>query len=168
MKRIIIAAAVAVAAAVQAELIVPQSGERVIIADREFVVISAGDWENLTNRIGKLETIAARRWTIQHSTESGRVEWHGKRVGAEVDAEARTQTAIYEDGYRHVEAMAPKRVATPAAVRRTPPPPRPKDVPVGAWSMRLKRIEAEQAKPAEVSATFGPGGKVIKVEGGAK
>lgn len=174
MNRIVLGIAAAVAAvACHAEApksYIPQSGERVMIGDFEFVILSAGDYADMTNRVGKLETIAKRQWSIQHSTENGRIEWHGKRVSFEVDGENKVAVTTYEDGYRHITPLEVKKPKADGAKKARPvlPPPRPRNIPSGAWEMRQRLEKQRSAKPVEVSATFAPGGKLVKVEGGAK
>ena len=160
--RLAIAALAAAVSAFAAEC-VPQSGDEVIIGDMKYTVVASADWTDITNRIAKLETIASRRWTMQHSTDAGRRAWHGASVRTEVDVDAKRRTTVYADGYRHVEAMAvvkpsaPKRTAT-----RTAEAARPQNVPAGAWALRLLR-KAQMSSTNEVGVVYGPGGKVGEV-----
>lgn len=160
--RLAIAALAATVAAFAAEC-VPQSGDEVIIGDMKYTVIASADWTDITNRIAKLETIASRRWTMQHSTDAGRRAWHGASVRTEVDVEAKQRTTVYADGYRHVEAMA---VVRPSAPRRTATrasqASRPQNVPAGAWALRRLR-EERKTSTNEVGAVYGPGGRLEEV-----
>lgn len=176
-KILFLAAAAAVASFAAAIPYTPTSGDRVIVGDFEFVLISAVDFEAMTNRIGKLETIAERRWTMQHSTEAGRTAWHGPRVSQEFDPERNEKVSIYSDGYRHAVPFTPTKARVPVPRGNSGNQPRgasasrPSAIPRGAWEMRHRADLARKAKPVEVSAEFGPGGKVLKVEkaeGGAK
>lgn len=146
-----------------------QSGERVWIGDFEYVVIAKGDWALLTNRIERLETVAANRWANEHKTVAGRQAWHGAATNRVVGADGLSVTWLYPDGYTYTE-----REARTNAVRRvTSPrrPNRPSDAPAPVRRAVLPpRLAAKQnalkSRPGvrEVNAVFGPGGKVLKVE----
>ena len=150
---------------------VPQSGERVLIGDFEFVLIASADWEWWTNAVARLESVAERRWAKEHSTAEGRRAWHGtpKR---EVAEDGRSVTWRYPDGYTYVEEVKPSPRRSPAVSRQTAPE-QPRSAPKPRADKGLPpRLRAKQeavsARPAskEVNAVFGPGGKVLKVEGG--
>lgn len=149
---------------------VPQSGERVLIGDFEFVLIASADWERWTNAVARLEAVAERRWANEHKTAEGRRAWHGAPTNRVV--EATCVTWQYADGYTYTERAEPGRKSSPAVERVRKAAERPQ----GASAVRPRvnvppRLRAKQeaisARPAskEVNATFGPGGKVLKVEG---
>jgi hypothetical protein len=147
-----------------------QSGERVCIDDFEYVVIERYDWTVLTNRIANLETVAARRWRNEHKTVAGRQAWHGVATNRVVSADGLSVTWLYPDGYTYTETEARtnavRRVRPPAAKIPRPDAPAPVRRVVLPPRLAAKR-EAEKSRPKvrEVNAVFGPGGKVLKVEG---
>ena len=152
------------------ERYIPQSGEKVVIGDMEYVVVSAADWGRLTNAVARLEAVAERRWTNEHRTEAGRRAWHGAATNRVVTAEG--VTWLYGDGFAYFEAATPTRRVSPAVKRATTrengPTSAPKAVAGARLPPRLKaKREALKARPAkvEVNAVFGAGGKVLKVEG---
>ena len=151
---------------------VPQSGDVVVIGDFEYVLVSVGDWARWTNAVARLEAVAERRWANEHKTDTGRRAWHGALKERRQSEDGRGMVYTYADGFVWVdEAQAEKNM--PPAVRRMN---RGISATQGAskpsGGTRLPpRLEAKQqalkARPAarEVNATFGPGGKVLKVEG---
>ena len=147
---------------------IPLSGERVLIGDMEYVMVSAGDWKRLMGAVARLEAVAKRRWTKEHQTEEGRRAWHGAATNRVVSADGRSVTWHYRDGYVHTEQVEPSRRVSPAVKRTQGGVPRPK---IAGGTRLPPRLEAKrkalEARPAakEVSATFGAGGKVLKVEG---
>jgi len=56
---------------------IPQSGDKVMVGDFEYIMVSVGDWARWTNAVARLEAVAERRWTKEHQTEEGRRAWHG-------------------------------------------------------------------------------------------
>lgn len=151
------------------ERYIPQSGERVIIGDFEYIMVSVGDWTRWTNAVARLEMVAKRRWDKEHATVDGRRFWHGNATNRVVSAEEKTVTWFYPDGYEYVENMPkgtrsgpPKRIQKPTKAAAPRPPMPPTAMPS---RLRAKR-EAIKSQPAakQVNATFGPGGKVINVE----
>ena len=149
---------------------IPQSGEHCVIADVEYVLIAAQDWVRITNAVARLEAVAERRWANEHKTDAGRRAWHGAPTNRVV--EAASVTWQYADGFTYTEQAEPSRRASPAVERMKKAAERPQ----GASAVRPRvnvppRLRAKQeaisARPAskEVNATFGPGGKVLKVEG---
>lgn len=154
-----------------AERYLPQSGERVMVGDFEYVLVSYVDWERWTNAVARLEAVAERKWKKEHETADGRRAWHGNHTNRVVSADGRSVTWFYPDGYTYVEEVkaAPRR--SPAVSRQTAPP-RPQNAPKRTAGtglpprLRAKR-EAIEARPAarEVNVTFGVGGKVLNVEG---
>lgn len=151
---------------------IPQSGERVVIGDMDYVMVSAGDWTRWTNAVARLEAVAERRWRKEHETVAGRAAWHGAATNRVVAADGRSVTWLYRDGYTHVEAVTPSRPAPQAAKRAGSPLPRPQAASGASGGtalpprLRAKR-RALESRPAaeEVNVTFGAGGKVLKVEG---
>jgi len=153
------------------ERYIPQSGEKVVIGDIEYVVVAAADWTRWTNAVARLEAVAERRWRKEHETEAGRRAWHGAATNRVVSADGRSVTWLYRDGYAYTEEATPARTVSPA-VRAQSGLPRPQSAPKAAGGTGLPpRLEAKRralkARPAakEVNATFGAGGKVLKVEG---
>lgn len=151
---------------------IPQSGDRVAIGDFDYIVVSVADWERLTNAVARLEAVAERRWTKEHQTAEGRKAWHGTETNRVVSADGRSVTWLYRDGYSYTEQAASVRKVSPS-VKRAQSGQKP---PQGASAAKVGRSipprlrakqEALAARPAakEVNATFGPGGKVLKVEG---
>lgn len=150
---------------------IPQSGEKVVIGDFEYVIVSAGDWKRWTNAVARLEAVAERRWTKEHKTEEGRRAWHGAATNRVYSADGRSVTWLYRDGYEYTEEATPARTVSPAVKRAQSGPPRPQSARKAAGRTGLPpRLEAKrralEARPAtkEVNATFGPGGKLLKVE----
>jgi len=146
---------------------IPQSGDRVVVDDFDYIMVSVADWERLTNAVARLEAVAERRWTKEHQTAEGRRAWHGAATNRVVSADGRSVTWYYADGYTYEEQAEAGRRTPPAARRmkqgETKRPAR-ADMP-----RRLReKQEAMAARPKakEVNATFGPGGRVIKAEGG--
>lgn len=145
---------------------IPQSGERVLIGDFEYVLVSAGDWARWTNAVLRLEMVAKRRWDKEHATRDGRRFWHGNATNRIVSAEEKTVTWLYPDGYEYVENMPrstgngrPEMIEGPAKSAAFRPP-----IPQTAVPSRLRaKMEAVKARPAarNVNATFGPGGRVL-------
>ena len=149
---------------------IPQSGDEVVVNDVTFVLIASADWERWTNAVARLESVAERRWAKEHSTAEGRRAWHGtpKR---EVAEDGRSVTWRYPDGYTYVEEVKPAPRRSPAVSRQTAPE-QPRSAPKPRADKGLPpRLRAKQeavsARPAskEVNATFGPGGKLLNVEG---
>ena len=150
---------------------IPQSGEKVVIGDFEYVIVSAGDWTRWTNAVARLEAVAERRWTKEHKTEEGRRAWHGAATNRVYSADGRSVTWLYRDGYEYTEEATPARTVSPAVKRAQSGPPRPQGARKAAGRTGLPpRLEAKrralEARPAvkEVNAVFGAGGKVLKVE----
>lgn len=151
---------------------IPQSGERCVIEDMEYVLIAARDWERITNAVARLEAVAARRWANEHKTDAGRRAWHGALKEKRQSDDGRGMVYTYADGFTYTEEAEPGRRESPAVKRNRSAPkdsqgaPRPR-VGVGLPPRLKAKREAISARPAarEVNATFGPGGKVLKVEG---
>ncbi len=141
----------------------PQSGDVVQIGDHRYVVISHDDWTRWTNAVARLEAVAERRWTKEHQTEEGRRAWHGAKVKSELVEDGRVKVTTYADGFVWTEQVPQARRVSPA-VRATKAnmatPPR-ADIPA---RLRAKRNAERNKAPREVNVTFGPGGKVLKVE----
>ena len=159
---------------------VPQKAEAVPVIDesfayrtardqteQEYVVLRMSDWQRLTNTVERLRVVSEKRWNIEHATAEGRKAWHGSPVrnmaydGSEIVWE-------YPDGYRYVQKVAPALRVSPRvqSVKNgptsAPNPNRYKHFPP---RLRAKRLAQDaQGKATEVNATFGPGGKVLKVE----
>lgn len=150
---------------------IPQSGEKVVMGDMEYVVVSAGDWTRWTNAVARLEAVAERRWRKEHETEAGRRAWHGAATNRVISADGRSVTWLYRDGYAYTEQAEPVRTVSPAAFGAQSGLPRPQSAPKAAGGTGLPpRLEAKRralnARPAakEVNAVFGAGGQVLKVE----
>ena len=79
------------------------NGEKVLINDRVYVLLDETEFENLRSTLKMFGAIAAKRWTIQHATEQGRREWHGKKIGTTFDEVRKERVTEYEDGYKHIE-----------------------------------------------------------------
>ena len=150
-------------------LYIPKSGERVQIGDFEFVLISSGDWTRWTNAVGRLEAVAERRWRKEHSTEAGRVAWHGKKIKAEQTEDGKRKVSTYEDGFVWTEEAKPERRVSPAvraikAAARATPAPAANVMPSRLRALQEARKAAREQKPKELNVTFGAGGKVLKSE----
>ena len=152
---------------------IPQSGDKVMVGDFEYIMVSVGDWERWTNAVARLEAVAARRWANEHKTDAGRRAWHGALKKREQTEDGRGIVFTYADGFTYTEEATPAPKVPPAVKRmREGGEKRPVAAPraeVGnGIPARLKaKREAISARPAvrEVNATFAPGGKVLKVEG---
>lgn len=150
---------------------IPQSGEHCVIADVEYVLIAAQDWVRITNAVARLEAVAERRWANEHKTDAGRRAWHGAATNRVYSADGRSVTWLYRDGYAYTEEASPARTVSPAVKRAQSGLTRPQSAGKAAGRTGLPpRLEAKrralEARPAvkEVNATFGAGGKVLKVE----
>ena len=146
---------------------IPQSGEHVVIGDFEYIMVSVGDWTRWTNAVARLEAVAERRWKKEHETVEGRRAWHGSHTNRIVTASA--VTWLYPDGYTYTEEVKPTRTAAPSVrrMKQQTEAPKPKAASPNALPPRLeaKRKSIEnRPKTKTVNATFGPGGKVLKVE----
>lgn len=146
-----------------ADVRIVQSGEEVVMGDFSYIMVRKDDWERLTNTVAHLSAVAAKRWTIQHSTESGRREWHGSPRSTEVDTDAKVKRTVYADGYIHEEAMKP---VAPNAPRTRPAPSAPR--PSIPLALQRKREAQAAQKPRTVNAVFSAGGKVEKVQEDAR
>ena len=151
---------------------IPQSGERVLLGDFEFVLVSSADWERWTNAVARLEAVAERRWTNEHKTDAGRRAWHGALKEKRQSEDGRGMVYTYADGFTYTDEAEPGRRESPAVERVRKAAARPQGAsapkPKVNIPQRLKaKREAVAARPAskEVNAVFGPGGKVLKVEG---
>jgi len=130
MKRLIAIALCAASFAARADEWVrtlerPVSGDRVVLNDTTYVLMSVEDFAAFTNKMAFFEAIASKRWTIQHRTEQGRAEWHGNRVSQtfETDDSGRTvKVTEYADGYRHVETAPEKKEKRLDAPKPAPVP----------------------------------------------
>ena len=150
----------------------PQSGDRVIVGDFEYIIISAADWTRMTNAIARLESVAERRWANEHKTDAGRRAWHGELKERKQTEDGRGMIYTYADGYTYTENAEPNRRASPAVERVRKAAAKPQGASAAKVGRSIPpRLRAKQealaARPAakEVNATFGPGGKVLKVEG---
>lgn len=145
-----------------------KSGDKVLIGDFEFVLISDADWSRLTNTIDKVERIVERRHTAELRTDEGRQRWHGELIDRTATPDGRAVVYTYADGFTYTEKARAEIKQSPAVqkVRRTAPKPRPVKVEYDAPARLRAKQEAANARPAvkEVNAVFTAGGKV-KVEG---
>ena len=149
---------------------IPQSGDKVVVDDFEYIMVSVGDWTRWTNAVARLEAVAERRWKKEHETVEGRRAWHGSHTNRIVTASA--VTWLYPDGYTYTEEVKPTRNAAPAVRRmkqqaEAPKASKPKSVTPNALPPRLAdKYQSLQTRPKKktVNATFGPGGKVLNVE----
>lgn len=128
MKKLMIIAmlscAVALADEWQPMLEQPQSGDKVVLNDKTYVLLSEADFELLTNKVNILVGIAHKQWNNQHKTEQGRREWHGDKTTTTFTTNGVgriTKTVEYSDGYKHVEdsVVRESRPVNPVANRRT-------------------------------------------------
>lgn len=139
-------------------LITPLGTIAETVNDEQFVQISIFDYIALTNQIRAM-------WTYANSTEQGRVSLHGKRVSRIIDAESKTMTLEYSDGYKFIESMKPQVVrdaepkkATAPTLRKKPP-----HMSDEQWKFVQKTDMISSGTPKRVNAVFGPGGKVKSV-----
>ena len=149
----------------------PNSGEKVVIGDFAFIMVAESDWTRWTNAVSRLEAVAERRWQNEHKTDAGRKAWHGAATNRVYSADGRSVTWLYRDGYAYTEQAAPVRKASPSVKRAQSGQKPPQSARKAAGGTGLPpRLEAKrralEARPAakEVNATFGAGGKVLKVE----
>lgn len=152
---------------------IPQSGDEVVVNDVTFVLIASADWRRWTNAVARLEAVAERRWANEHKTDAGRRAWHGALKEKRQSEDGRGMVYTYADGFTYTDEAEPGRRESPAVERVRKAAARPQGAsapkPKVNIPQRLKaKQEAVAARPAskEVNATFGPGGKVLKVEGG--
>lgn len=148
---------------------IPSSGDLVVVGDAPFVLISVSEWERLTNTIEKVLAIAERRHANDLRTDEGRQRWHGELVDKVQTDDGKGLIFTYADGFTYTEKARAAVKASPAVqkVRKATQVPRPPKVERDAPARLQAKQAAVSALPAakEVNATFGPGGKVIKVEG---
>jgi len=101
----------------------PTSGDRVILNDTEYVLMSADDFAAFTNKLAVLVSIARKQWNLQHRSEDGRRAWHGSKTSTTVTTNEfgrMVKVIEYADGYRHVEESEirkPQAKAAPAAAK---------------------------------------------------
>lgn len=152
---------------------IPQSGDKVVVDDFEYIMVSVSDWTRWTNAVARLEAVAGRRWENEHRTDAGRRAWHGDLKERRQTEDGRGMVYTYADGYTYTEQAGASRRVSPAVERVKKAAAKPQGAPVtkprGSTPPRLRaKREAISARPAakEVNATFGPGGKLINVEGG--
>ena len=152
---------------------IPQSGEHCVIADVEYVLIAAQDWVRITNAVARLEAVAERRWANEHKTDAGRRAWHGALKEKRQSEDGRGMVYTYADGFTYTDEAEPGRRESPAVERVRKAAARPQGASAPKPKVNIpQRLRAKQeavaARPAskEVNAVFGPGGKVLKVEGG--
>ncbi len=152
---------------------IPQSGDKVVVDDFEYIMVSVSDWTRWTNAVARLEAVAGRRWENEHRTDAGRRAWHGDLKERRQAEDGRGMVYTYADGYTYTELAEASRRVSPAVERVKKAAAKPQGAPVakprGGTPPRLRaKREAISARPAakEVNATFGPGGKLINVEGG--
>lgn len=152
---------------------IPQSGDKVVVDDFEYIMVSVSDWTRWTNAVARLEAVAGRRWENEHKTDAGRRAWHGDLKERRQTEDGRGMVYTYADGYTYTEQAGASRRVSPAVERVKKAAAKPQGAsaakPRGSTPPRLRaKREAISARPAakEVNATFGPGGKLINVEGG--
>ena len=124
----------------------PVSGDRVMIGDQEFILMTPGEFANMQTNFNILARIAKKQWDVQHSTEAGIRAWHGKRTNVSIDTNAMEKVTTYADGYQLREKMQvrDKPRATPRAVPKAARPfSKPK---------RLRDAEARKPVTVEVEA----------------
>ena len=139
--------------------------------DRMYVALTPYEWESLTNRIAVLEATASRRLAEDYKTAAGREIWHGKAISRKVNPDGLSVTWCYADGFeyteREVRENAVKRPRPPQAQKRpsgAPVPRKPLDLPPRLAAKRAAILARRNGATPTVNATFGPGGKVLKVE----
>lgn len=156
-----------------ADRYIPQSGDRVIVNDIEYVLVSAGDWERWTNAVARLEAVAERRWANEHKTDEGRRAWHGALKERKQSDDGHGMVYTYADGFTYTEEVPGAKRTSPAVQRMKKSAEKQQEGesrirPGGkaAPARLLEKRKAISARPAvkEVNAVFGPGGKVLKVE----
>ncbi len=164
MRSRIVYLSVALALAANAQYLT-RDGQRYIVDDMEYILVAPSSWQELTNAVERLRDIAAERWRMEHETANGRAMWHGKETNRVVTAQGITW--LYRDGYTYFEAAEKVPHDRPRKARKTAPgqhaqPPRPSLPP--RLAEKRKAMKSRAGRIREVNATFGPGGKVIKVE----
>ena len=170
MRSRIVCLSVALAIAANAQYL-SRNGDRYWVDDTEYVLVSPSEWDALTNRIAMLEATASRRLAEDYKTAAGREIWHGKSISRKVNPDGLSVTWYYADGFeyteREVRENAVKRPRPPAAQKRpsgaSAQSPRPNTLPPRLAEKR-KAMKSRAGRIREVNATFGPGGKVLKVE----
>ena len=170
MRSSVVCLSVALALAANAQYL-SRNGDRYWVDDMEYVLVSPSEWDALTNRVALLEATASRRLAEDYKTAAGREIWHGKSTGRKVNPDGLSVTWYYADGFeyteREVRENAVKRPRPPQAQKRpsgAPATRRPLDLPPRLAAKRAALLARKQGKPQTVNATFGPGGKVLKVE----
>ena len=143
-----------------------REGERYVVDDIDYILVSPSSWQELTNAVERLRDIAAERWRMEHETAKGRAMWHGKETNRVVTAQGITW--LYRDGYTHFEAAEKVPRDRPRKTQKTAPgqhapPPRPSLPP--RLAEKREAMKSRAGRVREVNAVFGPGGKVLKVEG---
>ena len=165
MRSRIVYLSVALALAANAQYL-SRDGQKYVVDDFEYILVSPSSWQDLTNKVEKLAAMTADRWRMEHETAQGRAMWHGEATNRIVTAQGITW--LYRDGFTYFEGPAEKvRRDRPQNARKTAPgqhapPPRPSLPPRLAEKRKAMKSRAGQVR--EVNAVFGPGGKVLKVE----
>lgn len=165
MRSRIVYLSVALALAANAQYI-SRDGQKYVLDDIEYVLVSPSSWDSLTNTVEILRELSAERWRKDHETAKGREMWHGKETNRVVTATGITW--LYADGYSYFEGPAVKvRRDRPRKTQKTAPgqhapPPRPSLPP--RLAEKRKAMKSRAGRVRQVNAVFGPGGKVLKVE----
>jgi len=128
--------------------IIPQSGEKVLIGDAEYILISNSDYANITNTIFHLKSVAADRLRREMDTENGRIFWHGRKVGSYFTNDV--FVIEYADGYRHETKVKHKKSSRISERFRQIKRP---TMPNGLENIRSRRQNA-LSKTNEVSVTI--------------
>lgn len=137
------------------------SGDTLLVNDDRYIIIRESDWVALTNNVNKLMIVAERRWKIQHSTENGRREYHGKPTKTEIDTEKKVRRTVYADGYIHEEPFVVAKRTVPLKKATPPYTPARRVLPT---KLQEKRDAIAKRPVKTVNATFTAGGKVQNVE----
>ena len=169
MRSRIVCLSVALALAANAQIL-SRDGQRYVVDDKEYILVAPSEWDALTNRIAMLEATASRRLAEDYKTAAGRRIWHGKELTRRVNPDGLSVTWYYADGFeyteREVRENAVKRPRPPQAQRRpsgaSAQSPRPSLPP--RLAAKREAVKSRAGRIREVNATFGPGGKILKVE----
>ena len=142
-----------------------REGERYVVDDIDYILVSPSSWQELTNAVERLRDISAERWRRELETANRRAMWHGKETNRVVTAQGITW--LYRDGYTYFEAAEKVPRDRPRKTQKTAPgqhapPPRPSLPP--RLAEKRKAMKSRAGRVREVNAVFGPGGKVLKVE----
>ena len=133
------------------------NGQKYIVHDMEYVLVSPSSWDSLTNTVEILRELTAERWRKDHETAKGREMWHGKETNRVVTATGITW--LYRDGFTYFEGPAVKVRRDRPQTARNPAPAAPAKPTRPSLPPRLaekrEAVKSRAGRVREVNAVFG-------------